>query len=70
MTISEKNRVIARRKKIDLTTLAAKTNQTRQNLSNKLTRNNWTEDQARAAASALGCSFDPVFIDNETGEQL
>ena len=70
MTISEKIRILAMRKKIDLQDIAAATGQSRQNLSNKMRRNNWTEEQARQAAAVLGCTVDVVFTDNETGETL
>ena len=70
MTISEKIRVLARRKGLPLQDLARLTNQSHQNLNNKLRRNNWTEEQTRAAADVLGCTVETVFIDKETGETL
>lgn len=70
MTISEKIRILARRKGINLSDLAAATNQSHQNLNNKLRRNNWTEEQTRAAAAVLGCTVETVFTDQTTGEKL
>ena len=55
LTIGEKVKIIMNRKGINMTELAAATDQTRQNLSNKMTRDNFTEKDARAMAEALGC---------------
>lgn len=57
LTIGEKIKVIMNRKGINMTELAAATNQTRQNLSNKMTRDNFTEKDARSIAEALGCDL-------------
>lgn len=55
LTIGEKIKVIMNRKNITMTELAAATGQTRQNLSNKMSRDNFTEKDARDMADALGC---------------
>ena len=55
LTIGEKIKVIMNRKNVSMTELAAATDQTRQNLSNKMARDNFTEKDARAMAEALGC---------------
>lgn len=55
LTIGEKIKIIMNRKGISMTELAAATNQTRQNLSNKMARDNFTEKDARDMATALGC---------------
>ena len=70
MTISEKIRILARRKGVKLQDLAAATNQSHQNLNNKLRRNNWTEEQTAAAAAVLGCTVETIFTDTATGEKL
>lgn len=55
LTIGEKIKVIMNRQGVNMTELAAATNQTRQNLSNKMSRDNFTEKDARDMAAALGC---------------
>lgn len=57
LTIGEKIKVIMNRKGVSMTELAAETNQTRQNLSNKMTRDNFSEKDAREMAAALGCEL-------------
>lgn len=52
------------------TEVAAATGQTRQNLSNKLSRDNFTEKEAEALAKALGCSMSVIFTRTDTGESL
>lgn len=61
MTVSEKVRLIMNRNKITMGQLAEKTGQTRQNLSNKMTRDNFTEKDIKSMAQALGCEVDIVF---------
>lgn len=55
LTIGEKIKIIMNRKDMSMTDLAAATNQTRQNLSNKMARDNFTEKDIRDMAAALGC---------------
>lgn len=49
--------------------LAERTGQTRQNLSNKFKRNNFTESELHAIAVALGCRCEITFITSD-GERL
>ena len=70
MSISEKIRLIARRKKVTLTALAEKTGQTNQNLSGKLSRNNFTVRQIMEIGEVLGCEVEINFIDKASGEKL
>lgn len=62
MTATEKIRLIAKRKNINLAELAEKTGQTRQNLSNKMARENLTERDIYAMAEALGVKAEIKFI--------
>lgn len=62
MTATEKIRLIAKRKNINLSELAEKTGQTRQNLSNKMARENLTERDIYAMAEALGVKAEIKFI--------
>lgn len=50
--------------------LAEKTNQSRQNLTNKLTRNNFGTLELEAIASAVGCTLKIQFIDSQTGQPV
>lgn len=50
--------------------LAEKTGMSRQNLSNKMSRNNLQENDIQKFATALGCKAEIVFTDLETDEQV
>ncbi len=58
---AEKLRVIMRRNNITMTDLAKATNQSRQNLSNKMRNANFTEKEIHRLAEGLGCTADVVF---------
>lgn len=62
ITVAEKLRIIMARRDINMTKLAELSGQTRQNLSNKFSRGNFTESDIEALANALGCSVDIRFI--------
>lgn len=62
LTTSEKIKIILNRQGITLGDLADRTNQSRQNLSNKIKRDNFSEKELRAIAAALGCSCHIAFI--------
>lgn len=70
LTMGEKIKIILNRRNMTVAQLATKTQQSRQNLSNKLSRDNFTEKELYAIAEALGCSFEAVFIMNDTGEKI
>lgn len=61
MTTSEKIRVIAKRVNMNMGDLAEATGQTRQNLSNKMNRNNLSEKEIAALAAAMGCTVEIKF---------
>ncbi|MDL0354167.1 XRE family transcriptional regulator, partial [Clostridioides difficile] len=44
--------------------------QTRQNLSNKFSRDNFSEKEIREFAEILDCEFDFYFIMNDTEEKI
>ena len=62
ITVAEKLRIIMARRDINMTKLAEMSGQTRQNLSNKFSRGNFTESDIETLADALGCSVDIRFI--------
>lgn len=70
LTTAEKIKIIVKRKGMKLEDLASKTEQTRQNLSNKLARDNFTEKEIKKIAEALDCDYEAYFVLRETGERL
>lgn len=70
LTTSEKIRIILKRRNMSVTTLAEKIDTTRQNLTNKLARDNFTETDLKDIAQALDCSFGSSFKFNDTGEEI
>ncbi len=61
LSVSEKLRLIMKRQKKTLGELAESTGQTRQNLSNKMSRGNFSERDIYALAEALGCTVEIRF---------
>ena len=61
MTESEKIRIIAKRVNMSMGELAEATGQTRQNLSNKLSRDNLSQNDLISLASAMGCTVEIKF---------
>ena len=70
LTIGEKIKVILGRRNMTLAQLAEKTGQTRKNLSNKMSRDNFSEKEVEEIAAALNCSFSFEFVMNDTGEHV
>lgn len=70
VTISEKIRLLARRRGLTITALAGKIEMTRQNLNVKLKNNNFTTHELQKIAVVLNCTFDTVFTMNDTGEKI
>ena len=68
MTASEKIRLIAKRKGKTMGDVAEMTSQSRQNLSNKMQRDNFTIAELQKIASALEFSVEIRFVDNASGE--
>ena len=62
LTMGEKIRILIKRKKITISELAVLTGTTNQNLSNKLTRDNFSEKELQQIAEALGCKFEGFFV--------
>ena len=61
LTVAEKLRIILRRRGMTIGDLADAMGQSRQNLSNKMSRDKFQEADIKAAAAALGCSVDITF---------
>ncbi len=62
ISATEKIRIIAKRVNKTMGELAEATGQTRQNLSNKLSRGNLSEKELAALAVAMGCTVEIKFI--------
>lgn len=70
LTTAEKIKVIMKRNNFTMTELANQLNCSRQNLSNKMSRNNFDERELTAITNALGCELEINFINRETGEKI
>ena len=70
LTIGEKINVLLKRRGLTLSQLAEATGQSRQNLSNKMNRDNFSEKEAEEIAKVLNCSFVSEFVMNDTGERV
>ena len=62
LTMGEKIRILLRRKKITISDLADMVGTSRQNLTNKLNRDNFTEKELLQIAEVLECKFEGFFI--------
>lgn len=69
LSVAEKIRLIMKRQKITMGDLAEASGQTRQNLSNKMTRGNFTEKDITELADALGCTVEIRFV-TQDGEEI
>ena len=70
LTSSERIKIILKRRGMTLGQLAEKTGQTRQNLSNKMGRDNFPEKELCEIAAALDCDYEASFIMRDTGEKV
>ena len=70
LTMGEKIRIILKRRGMTVAQLADLTNQTRQNLSNKLTRDNFQEQDIKVIAEALNCDYEAYLVMKDTGEKV
>ena len=70
LTSGEKIKIILKRRNMTIEKLADKLNQSRQNLTQKLTRDNFSEKELCKIAEILDCKFHTEFIFNDTGERL
>lgn len=64
-TTAEKLETIMKRKGITMTALADRLNQTRQNVSKKFKRDNFTENDLKKISKALGIDYTIEFTDKK-----
>lgn len=69
-SVSEKIKVILGRRNMTVKELADKLGTSRQNMTNKFARNNFSEKELREIATAMDCSFEVQFTLNDTGETI
>ena len=62
LTTAEKIKVILGRRNMTVSRLAELTGQTRQNLSQKLERDNFGEKELHEIAEAMGCTYEAHFV--------
>lgn len=67
---NEKIRLLLKRKGKTVTELAGDLGTSRQNITNKLNRNNFSENELVNIAEALNCSLVLEFEDKDTKERL
>lgn len=70
LTMGEKIKIILKRRGLTIAQLAEMTGQTRQNLSNKLGRDNFTEKEIIEIAKALNCDYDAYLIMRDSGDKI
>ena len=70
LTAGEKIKILLKRRGMTLGDLADKTNQSRQNLSNKMTRDNFSEKEIKEIADALNCEYEASFVMKDSGEKV
>ena len=70
LSMGEKIKIVLGRRNMTLAQLAEATGQSRQNMSNKMSRDNFSEKELYAIASALNCTFSASFTMNDTGEEI
>ena len=70
LTIGEKIKVLLGRRGMTLAQLAESTGQSRQNLSNKMSRDNFSEKDLHEIAEALNCTYKIALVMNDTGEEI
>ncbi len=69
-TVAEKIRIAMIKRKLSLKDLAVRMGTTPQNLSNKLKRDNFSEDEIRKIAAAMNAFVKISFILHDSGEEL
>ena len=70
LTFAEKIKIICNRKNMTIKDLAEALGTTRQNLSNKLSRDNLPEKEMIRIFKVLDCSYSSIITMNDTDEQI
>ena len=70
LTFAEKVKIVMGRRGMTSAELADKTNQSRQNLSNKMKRDNFTQAEMMDIASALRCTLVINLVMDDSGDMF
>lgn len=70
LSVSEKIKIILGHRNMTVSDLAKKLNTSRQNLTNKFARNNFSEKELQEIAEAMDCSVNVLFKLNDTEETI
>lgn len=70
MDIAKNIKICLLQRNIQMKDLAERTNQTQQNLTNKMRSNNFRISELEEIAAALNAKLEVKFIDNETKQAL
>ena len=70
LTLGEKIKIILNRRGLTIAQLAEQTGQSRQNMSNKMSRDNFSEKELYEITTTLNCTFEAGFTLNDTGEKI
>jgi transcriptional regulator with XRE-family HTH domain len=71
LSFAEKMKIILGRRSMTFVDLAKTMGVTRQNISNKISKNNFSENEMKKIAEILNCKYEsPVIIMNDTGEEV
>lgn len=70
LSFSEKIRIILKRKNLTIKDLAELLNTSNQNLSNKFSRNNFSEKDLKEISQALNCEYDIKIKMKDTGDEI
>lgn len=70
ISMGEKIKIVLKRRNMTLGELAEQTSQSRQNLSNKMSRDNFSEKELATIADVLDCTYHAGFTMNDTGEEI
>ena len=68
--MTEKIKIALLKKHMSITELAENIGTSQSNLSNKLKRDNFSNNELQSIADALGCDLKILLIDKDTGEEL
>lgn len=70
LTMGEKIKVLIDRRGVTITELAGQLGTSRQNLTNKFARDNFSEQEIKEIARKLNCEFVGTFKMLDTGEEI
>ena len=70
MSVAKKIKLLLVERDMTMTDLAKKLNTGKSNLSGKMKRDNFSENELKNIAEALNCDYDIVFTMRDTGKQI